>query len=83
MKDEQGNTFDLKALEEKIREAIGTIEIPIELVMPEITIATIDISAFGDLERRKRRYTPGCITFHLVASGGGNDENELQLLVPS
>ena len=76
MKEEQGGTFDLKALEEKIREAIGTIEIPIELEMPEITIATIDVSAFGDLDRRKRRYTPGYITFHLVANGDGNDEDD-------
>jgi len=76
MSDEPKGTFDLKALQEKIRKAIGTIEIPIELVMPEITIETIDVSAFGDLERRKRRYTPGYITFHLVASGDGNDEND-------
>jgi len=76
MKDGQGDTFDLKALEEKIRKAIGTIEIPVEFEMPEITIETIDVSAFGDLDRRKRRYTPGYITFHLVASGGGNDEND-------
>ena len=76
MSNEPKGTFDLKALEEKIREAIGTIEVPIELEMPEITIATIDVSASGDLERRKRRYTPGYITFHLVASGDGNDEDD-------
>jgi len=76
MKEEQGGTFDLKALQEKTRKAIGTIEVPIELEMPEITIATIDVSTFGDLERRKRRYTPGYITFHLVASGDGNDEDD-------
>jgi len=75
MKDEQGDTFDLKKeMEEKIRKAIGTIKTPVDLSLSTVTIKLIEITTFDDMSQQQRTYIPGQITFSMVVTGVLNGE---------